>query len=1029
MIFLGSFMRYFFLLIIGLAVCAAAQTFPREGLSDHKVSVRAFVNGTIVTGNGAIIEKGAILVRDGYIAGVGQKVSLPPGTPVIDLKGAYVYPGFIDLYSRYGMPEIPKNKNSMPRPRAPHPQSRDKEALAWNEAINSHADAAELFTPNAAGAKSLREQGFTLVQTNMRDGIFQGQAAVVLLNDGRAHDNVLPERGAQFLSFSKGSSRQDYPNSLMGAIALIRQTLYDAQWYERATAAYRANPAQKKPEFNRALEALLPVVQKKTPLLFGAANYLDVQRAARIADEFGLEMILKTGADSYKRLADLKALKKALVVPLTFPPKPDVSDANASDNVSLAALKHWDSAPEAPARLARAGIPFALTADGLKKGQTFLGQLRLAVKRGLDEDKALAALTVIPARLAGIDDKAGDIARGKLANFIIAGGNLFRDDKSVIRRVVVAGKVHDVNPLPEFDWRGTWQLSSDWGNIPLEISGKIEKPDVFAGRDSNRVKLKKSVLSKNHIKLSLPATFNNAGGVIRLAADRFGLKLQGYVLDGQGRRHPLSGERRAAHEDKEKTTTKKEDVAMASFPTVFPDKAYGLSAPPEQPSWVLIRKATLWTATERGILEDYDLLIKKGRIHKIGRGLKAPKGARVIDAGGKHVTPGIIDEHSHIAIDRGVNEGSQAITAEVRIGDVLNPDNIHIYRQLAGGVTTSQLLHGSANPIGGQAQVIKLRWGANAAGLKFKAAPPTIKFALGENVKQSNWGDMFRSRYPQTRMGVKELFIDAFERARAYEKEWQAYKALSSSARKKTVPPRRDLELDALVEILNSRRTIHCHSYVQSEILGLMEVAERFGFRVGTFTHILEGYKVAREMAAHGAMASTFADWWDYKFEVYEAIPYNSALMVRGGVIASVNSDDAEMARRLNQEAAKAMTYGGLSPEEAIKLVTINPARQLKVEERVGSLEAGKDADIVIWSGSPLSGYSHVEQTWIEGRKYFDIGEDRQRRREIAEQRNVLIQKALKDKTPAAGKAGAGEKKARLDYRCDDMEDFLRDAQ
>ncbi len=1018
-------MKLILLLVLSLLFFVQGQTFPVNGLEQNPVTLRAFTNAHIINSNGNILKTGTILIRDGYIVDVGEKVTIPPGTRVTDLHGARVYPGFIDLYSRYGMPEIPENKNGMGRPRAPRPHSRDKEALAWNEAVNSHVDAGARFAPDPQKAKKLRGQGFTLVQTNMRDGIFQGRSALVLLSEGRAHDQLLPAPGAQFLSFSKGSSPQDYPNSLMGAIALIRQTLYDAQWYERATAAYRANPAQKKPEFNRALEALQPVVRKKAPLLFGAANYLDVQRAARIADEFGYDMILKTGTDSYKRLRDLKALKKALILPLNFPSKPDVSDAGAADNVSLARLKHWDTAPEAPARLAAAGIPFALTADGLRKEQTFLGQLRLAVKRGLAEDKALAALTIIPARLAGIDNTAGSLARGKLANFIIAGGNLFRDDQSVIRRVVIAGKVHEVNPLPEFDWRGHWQLTSDRGTIPLEISGKIEKPDLFAGSDSSRVKLKKSVLSKNHIKLNLPPKFSGAAGVLRLTADRFGLKLRGYLLDEQGRRYELSGERTKAYTEKDKKRAPEEKTVMASFPTVYPDKAYGVSGPPEQPPFVLIRNATLWTATERGILEGYDLLIKKGRIEKIGRGLKAPKSAVVVDAAGRHVTPGIIDEHSHIAIDRGVNEAGQAITAEVRIGDVVNPDNIHIYRQLAGGVTTSQLLHGSANPIGGQAQVIKLRWGANAEGLKFRAAPPTIKFALGENVKQANWGDRFRIRYPQTRMGVKEIFVDAFERARAYEREWKAYRALSRSARGKTVPPRRDLELDALVEILNNHRIIHCHSYVQSEILGLMDVAEHFGFRVGTFTHILEGYKVAREMAAHGAMASTFADWWDYKFEVYEAIPHNPVLMQRAGVVTSVNSDDAEMARRLNQEAAKAITYGGMSPEEAIKLITINPARQLQVEKYVGSLEEGKDADIVIWNGSPLSGYSHVLQTWIEGRKYFDREEDRLRRARIAEQRNVLIQKALKDKTPPAKNSGNGEKPSRLDYRCEDMEDFV----
>jgi imidazolonepropionase-like amidohydrolase len=356
----------------------------------------------------------------------------------------------------------------------------------------------------------------------------------------------------------------------------------------------------------------------------------------------------------------------------------------------------------------------------------------------------------------------------------------------------------------------------------------------------------------------------------------------------------------------------------------------------------------------------------------------------------------------------------------------VNPDNIHIYRQLSGGVTTSQLLHGSANPIGGQAQVIKLKWGEDAEGLKYKNAPPTIKFALGENVKQSNWGDKYTKRYPQTRMGVRELIWDEFKRAREYETLQKAYDELSSSKQKSTIPPRKDLELDALVEILNSKRFIHCHSYVQSEILMLMRLAEEYGFRIATFTHILEGYKVAREMAEHGAMASAFADWWDYKFEVYEAIPYNTALMVKAGIVTSVNSDDAEMARRLNQEAAKTIKYGGLSREEAIKLVTINPARQLKIDKFTGSLEVGKEADFVIWNDDPLSIYASAQQTWIEGRKYFDVQEDQILRSQLKEQRATLIQKALQGKKPdAANDTNVEAAQDKDDYNCEDIDIYL----
>jgi len=392
-----------------------------------------------------------------------------------------------------------------------------------------------------------------------------------------------------------------------------------------------------------------------------------------------------------------------------------------------------------------------------------------------------------------------------------------------------------------------------------------------------------------------------------------------------------------------------------------------------------------------------------------------------MDATGRHITPGIIDEHSHLAISSGVNEGSHSSTAEVRIGDVVDPDDVGIYRALAGGVTTAQLLHGSANPIGGQAQVIKFRWGLGSEQLKFTEAPPSIKFALGENVKQSNWGDDNTVRYPQTRMGVETFMKDRFLAAREYGKAWKAYDAQPKKVRERTVPPRRDLQLEALLEILESKRFIHSHSYVQSEILMLMRLAEELGFRVQNFTHILEGYKVAPEMAKHGATASSFADWWAYKFEVYDAIPQSPCLMQKHGVVTSINSDSAEMMRRLNQEAGKSVMYCGMDEVAALKMVTINPAIQLKVDGRTGSLKRGKDADFVIWNGHPLSMYSMPEQTWVDGTPYFTLERDAELRSLINVEREALIQKILD-----SGAKDEDSKKGRNDrkmWHCDDVED------
>jgi imidazolonepropionase-like amidohydrolase len=395
----------------------------------------------------------------------------------------------------------------------------------------------------------------------------------------------------------------------------------------------------------------------------------------------------------------------------------------------------------------------------------------------------------------------------------------------------------------------------------------------------------------------------------------------------------------------------------------------------------------VWTSEDAGILQNTDVLLKAGKIAAIGKNLSA-EGARVIDATGKYVTPGIIDEHSHIAA-ASINEGGQSVTSEVRITDNLNPEDINIYRQLSGGVTTSHILHGSANTIGGQTQLIKLRWGADDEGLKFKGADGFIKFALGENVKRSPTPAGQNNRFPDTRMGVEQVLEDAFTRAKDYAKEWKAY----NDGGKKGPAPRRDLELDALVEILNNKRFITCHSYLQSEINMAMHIADKMGYHYNTFTHILEGYKVADKMKAHGANASTFSDWWNYKMEVVDAIPYNAYLMQKAGLNVAINSDDAEMARRLNQEAAKSVKYGGMSEIDALKMVTINPAKMLHVDNKVGSLKVGKDADVVVWSDHPLSIYAKALYTIVDGTVYFDREKDAQMERQIAAERMRIVKK------------------------------------
>jgi imidazolonepropionase-like amidohydrolase len=422
----------------------------------------------------------------------------------------------------------------------------------------------------------------------------------------------------------------------------------------------------------------------------------------------------------------------------------------------------------------------------------------------------------------------------------------------------------------------------------------------------------------------------------------------------------------------------------------------------------------LWTNEAEGIITETDILVLNGKIEAIGTNLKPPSGIPVFDVKGKHVTSGIIDEHSHIAISKGVNEGSSTTSSEVRIGDVIDADDVNIYRHLSGGVTAVQQLHGSANTIGGQSSLIKLRWGKSPEDLKIQGAPGFIKFALGENVKQSNWGDQNTIRYPQTRMGVEQLLYDAFSAAKKYKENQK------NASKNPKIPFRRDLKLDALAEILEGKRFISCHSYVQSEINMLMHVADSMGFKVNTFTHILEGYKVADKMKKHGAGASTFSDWWAYKMEVKDAIPFNAALMQQHGLVVAINSDDAEMATRLNQEAAKTVKYGGLKETEAWKTVTLNPARLLHLDDKMGSLKIGKDADLVVWSGNPLKADSKAEKTFVDGELLFDISAQEALLKTMEEERRRILQKMLKAKQSGVPSVPIQVKTPHL-WHCDDL--------
>jgi N-acetylglucosamine-6-phosphate deacetylase len=1100
--------------LAGAALCllpisaAFAQGKPTNGMREADLRTHAIVGATVVTAPGVSLDGVTIVIRDGIIEAVGPGAPVPAGARVWPADGLTVYAGLIDAALLV---------KSGDRPESP--------GAHWNDLVHPEVRLAELDVVSASDRKGLRSLGFTAAAVYPSAGILRGTGAVIALGDNGTLATTYDEAAAMGMGFDTagGWGNPVYPGSLMGSIALARQTLLDARWHATCRAVYEAHPEGNEPPAPAdALVALDDVLAGRQEVLFDARTELNALRAARLAEEFDLRLVLLGNGLEFRRLDEISGLGVPVIVPLSYPKRPDATSLARTDRVSLRDMMTWEQAPTNPRRLGEAGVTFALTSHRLKSRKDFHAALRKAVTHGLAEADALAALTTTPAAMLGLERVMGTIEPGKVANLVVVDGSLF-DKKMKIRDTWIDGRRYEINAAPEptVAFKGT--LRGDDGlALPLELDTK--KPSMtFVPDEGEKTRAKKVTILRSSISVVVDGAPFDADGYVRLSGtltgddtvigtgelpdgDRFAFTITregdlhggddatetpaeageapadtltgewslliqvpqmpdgvsvplSVTLDEDGRTfegelevmgQPIEfsegtfepatggiefaftgtdgnavqvtgtlegdtlagaiaspminaeyeGSRVAAGEPGGGEGSGDEATELPPDALVTPLGAYGRPVPPQREN-VLVTNATIWTCEDdTGILDGADLLIVDGTIRAIGENLAGTlagadaallETATVIDATGKHVTPGLIDCHSHTGITGGVNEYTQTNTAEVRIGDCIDPDSVNWYRQLAGGLTACNQLHGSANPIGGQNSVVKLKWGSTAEDLRIDDAIPGIKFALGENVKRSE------GRYPNTRMGVETFIRDAFTAARDYERAWQRYNELSTDVRERTMPPRRDLELETLVQILNGKRLVHCHSYRQDEILMLIRVADDFGFTIGTFQHVLEGFKVADAIAAHGAGASSFSDWWAYKVEVMDAIPYSGTLMNQVGVNVSFNSDSSELARRMNTEASKAVRYGGLDPHEALKFVTINPAWQLRIDHRTGSLKPGKDADFVIWSDDPLSTYARCEQTWIEGARYFDVADDRRLRESIASERQRLVQKILAD--------------------------------
>ncbi len=958
-----------------------AQLTPVRGLHEGQPTQVVLTGVQVWLGPGKVLPEAALWIAEGKIRQVGPVGSFPVPPGVVSLtypRGTWVYPAFVEpILLEEGAERGGAGSERPQYESARHP------LFYPNEAVRLDFSAETSAVLSAEKVQALHQRGVAVVHLAPKKGVVRGTGATLALLLTPASPEKPFLKGASILhaGFSKGAVRQEYPTSKMGAIALVRQLLYDWLWYREVGRLQLRNAA---------LDRLEALSRDTLRWCWVAETPEDAFRVAALMQEWAQAgpqrwALLATGYE-YEWLPYLPD-QGLYIVPVGLPVLPPPHSAEFYERLPLGALRRWEQAPFRFKWLVRSGRRVALTGQGLPDAPTFWSHLRQLARTGISPDTLLLALTEWPAAWLGLPT-VGRVAPGMEANLLVFSDTLWKEEARLLE-VWVQGQRDRLEAVPPFKIEGTYQVEPwgwRWQFLP---GGPPLSTRLVVQADTYEVKVSYAA-TEGYWAARLPAKLGQAEVHFIALSDSF---LQGQLKQpGQPLRTWEARKIRPLDSlPAPKPPPLLQEDSLVSRRT-YPNGFYGFATLPS-PERLLFQEATVWTGDT--VLAGVDVYIAQGKIQRIGRNLPVPPQTAVIEAKGRALTAGMIDEHSHIAIEGGVNEASDAITAEVRIRDVIDPTDINIYRHLAGGVVAVQLLHGSANPIGGQSACVKLRWGLPPDSFLIPDAPPFNKFALGENVKQSNWGPAYTIRYPQTRMGVEQLLADAFEAARRYADSWAAY------TQKKGPRPRRDLRYEALAEILARKRFITCHSYVQSEILMLLRLAERYGFRVRTFTHGLEGYKVAPELRAHGAFASVFSDWWAYKYEVIDAIPYNAALLLKKGVPVCINSDDAEMGRRLNHEAAKVLRYGGaelgLDSLEAWRTVTVYPAQALGIAHRTGYVKEGYDADLVLWDRpTPLSVYSRPLLTFVDGRRLYDASREEARSAEALAEKQRLLEKAWK---------------------------------
>lgn len=1056
-------------LLISITVLPQSIQAEAEQNVGFSVNAYALTGARVVTQPGTVLENATVLVRDGLIEAVGTDVKIPADAEVVDCQGKVIYPGFIDaaasglINKEVKVPEVAGRKVDFGRHAlaATRPDNR--------KSISPEFHAHQAVLDKKESFQNHQRAGFTSVHLLPQGKIASGQGTLITTSE-------LPLRESTLIESTMGSFRvfppkgNDYPSTLMGAMAHLRQTLLDTQHYKQHWQLYQDQAAFiKRPPKDPTYETLLDVLNAQQVAVFKANKRDEILRTLDLCLEFQIKPVILGGAEAHLCQERLKKEARGVIFQLDFSEKPKIEEKKESDKlteetseplrVQQEKLRLWKARIEGINQLAKSGLMVAVASDDLKnQGKNLISQLRIAVQEGIAADQALRLLTLDAATLLGIDRRLGTIEPGKLAHLSVMSAPWEQDD-SKVRYLFVDGAKFDFEektksetedskpvdapkpkPLDRIDLAGDWglEIESAQGKVIGQLHLAQEKDTLRGTFSSEKGDGKVTQGKLNEKEFSFTVAIGAGEHSIDLEfhgnVDKKNLKpesIAGELKSAFGTETRWSAIRKAPKtesspanpiqlslegDDDFLTEEPAESVLVAEKPK--PDAAqadkidyHKLNTELESDRIrrfyntegnLLLKNGTVITVTGE-TMKQASILVKQGKIVAIGGDLTAPAGTTEIDVTGLYVMPGIIDTHSHIMITEGINEYTQSIVPEVRVKDVVNTADVSEYRALAGGVTAARLFHGSANVIGGQDAVVKLKHGKTAGEHILHEAPQGVKFALGENVKYRT------SRFPNTRMGVEATLQRAFMEAVDYRRQWQEYeKEQKQHPDKKLLPPRRDLRLEALADIVNHEKFIHSHCYRADEILMLMRVASHLGIRVWSLQHVLEGYKIAPEILAHGASCSTFSDWWAYKIEAFDAVPHNAALLNEAGVNTVIKSDDWELIRHLYLEAAKTVRYGNMSFNDALRTITINPARELGLDQQIGSIEIGKDADFAVFSGHPLNAYSRCELTIIEGEVYFDRKQVPTAMTKTAEGRSAVPQYELVEhqETPVALPAG-----------------------